>query len=162
MVPQRNRTDRISIYLSPIIYPIELYSICISISVLRDFKELAYMVVGSLKSKICGQQVGNSGRIFFLRFYLFIRDTHTYTQRQRHRQREKQAPCREPDVGLDPWSPGSDPGLKVVLNRWTTGAAPQVEFLCSSLEVDFFFFLWKLWSLLLRPVTDWAYPHYGG
>ena len=22
-------------------------------------------------------------------------------QRQRHRQREKQAPCREPDVGLD-------------------------------------------------------------
>ena len=23
-------------------------------------------------------------------------------ERQRHRQREKQAPCREPDVGLDP------------------------------------------------------------
>ena len=33
-------------------------------------------------------------------------------ERQRHRQREKQAPCREPDVGLDPRSPGSRPGLK--------------------------------------------------
>ena len=28
-------------------------------------------------------------------------------ERQRHRQREKQAPCGEPDVGLDPGSPGS-------------------------------------------------------
>ena len=33
-------------------------------------------------------------------------------ERQRHRQREKHAPCREPDVGLDPRSPGSRPGLK--------------------------------------------------
>ena len=30
--------------------------------------------------------------------------------RQRPRQREKQAPCREPDAGLDPGSPGSCPG----------------------------------------------------
>ena len=30
---------------------------------------------------------------------------------------EKQAPCREPDVGLDPGSPGSRPGLKVALNH---------------------------------------------
>ena len=37
---------------------------------------------------------------------------HTHTQRQRHRPREKQAPCRDPDVGLDPGSPGSGPGLK--------------------------------------------------
>ena len=28
-------------------------------------------------------------------------------ERQRHRRREKQAPCREPDVGLDPGTPGS-------------------------------------------------------
>ena len=28
-------------------------------------------------------------------------------ERQRHRQREKQIPCREPDVGLDPRTPGS-------------------------------------------------------
>ena len=34
------------------------------------------------------------------------------TKRERHRQREKQAPCREPDVGLDPRTPGSCPGPK--------------------------------------------------
>ena len=40
------------------------------------------------------------------------------TDRERERERErgrdigreKQAPCREPDVGLDPRSPGSGPG----------------------------------------------------
>ena len=37
--------------------------------------------------------------------------------RQRHKQREKRAPCREPDVGLDPGSPGSCPWLKVALNH---------------------------------------------
>ena len=39
-------------------------------------------------------------------------------ERQTHRQREKQAPCKgpEPDVGLDPGSPESHPGLKA-LNR---------------------------------------------
>ena len=31
---------------------------------------------------------------------------------QRHRQREKQDPCREPNVGLDPRTPGPCPGLK--------------------------------------------------
>ena len=36
-----------------------------------------------------------------------MRDTHT--ERQRHRQREKQAPHREPDTGLDPWSPCPGP-----------------------------------------------------
>ena len=47
-----------------------------------------------------------------------MRHTHTHThtererERQRYRQREKQAPCREPDVGLDPRTPGSCPGLK--------------------------------------------------
>ena len=38
------------------------------------------------------------------------------TERQRHRQREKQAPSRELDVGLNPGSPGSCPGLKAALN----------------------------------------------
>ena len=48
---------------------------------------------------------------------------------QRHRQREKQAPCREPDVGLDPGSPGSHPGLKAALNRCATRAAQELSFL---------------------------------
>ena len=34
------------------------------------------------------------------------------TQRQRHRQREKKAPCREPDVGLEPRTSRSRPGPK--------------------------------------------------
>ena len=35
-------------------------------------------------------------------------------ERERDRQKEKQAPCRKPNVGLDPRSPGSRPGLKAV------------------------------------------------
>ena len=50
---------------------------------------------------------------FYLRFiYLFIHEKHTEREKQRHRQREEQAPHREPDVGLDPGSLGSHPGLK--------------------------------------------------
>ena len=33
-------------------------------------------------------------------------------ERQRHSQREKQAPCQEPDVGLDPGTPRSCPPPK--------------------------------------------------
>ena len=36
----------------------------------------------------------------FKDFIYFIHERHR--ERQRHRQREKQAPCREPNVGLDP------------------------------------------------------------
>ena len=39
-------------------------------------------------------------------------DTERERERQRHRQREKKAPCREPDVGLDPETPGSLPEPK--------------------------------------------------
>ena len=38
-------------------------------------------------------------------------------ERERDRQREEQGPYREPDVGLDLGSPGSRPGLKVVLSH---------------------------------------------
>uniref|UniRef100_A0A8P0SXF4 Succinate dehydrogenase [ubiquinone] cytochrome b small subunit n=1 Tax=Canis lupus familiaris TaxID=9615 RepID=A0A8P0SXF4_CANLF len=51
---------------------------------------------------------------------------HSHWQRggvQRHRQREKQAPFREPDVGLHLGSPGSHPGLQAALNRGATRAA---------------------------------------
>ena len=33
-------------------------------------------------------------------------------ERQRHRQKKKQAPCGEPDAGLDPKTLGAHPGLK--------------------------------------------------
>ena len=42
--------------------------------------------------------------------YLFMRDTERKAE-------EKQAPRRESDVGFDPGSPGSRPGLKAALNR---------------------------------------------
>ena len=44
-----------------------------------------------------------------------MRDTES--ERHRHRHREKQAPCREPDMGFDPGSPGFRPRLKAGLNR---------------------------------------------
>ena len=39
-----------------------------------------------------------------------MRDTER--ERQKHRQRKKQAPCREPNAGLDLRTPGSHPGPK--------------------------------------------------
>ena len=63
---------------------------------------------------------------FFLRF-LFIherrRDRDRDRERQRHRQREKQVPCREPDVGLLPGTPGSRPDQRQMLNCWATQAS---------------------------------------
>ena len=47
---------------------------------------------------------------FFLKNYLFIHER--YRKRGRDRQREKQAPCREPDVELDPRTLGSQPEPK--------------------------------------------------
>ena len=50
-----------------------------------------------------------------------MRDTERERERQRHRQREKRLHAGslmwEPNVGLDPGSPGSGLGLKVELNR---------------------------------------------
>ena len=41
-----------------------------------------------------------------------MRDTQGEREGQKYRQSEKQAPCREPDVGLHPGTPGSCPGPK--------------------------------------------------
>ena len=43
-----------------------------------------------------------------------MKDTHREKERerQRHRQREKQASCREPNVGLNPGTPGTGPGQR--------------------------------------------------
>ena len=71
--------------------------------------------------------------MFVLRFYLFIHERHTQRKRQRHGQREKQAPRREPDMGLDPGSPESRPGLQAALNRCATGAA-QNHFILRDIE----------------------------
>ena len=41
-----------------------------------------------------------------------MRDTERERERQRHRQTEKQAPCREPNAGLDPKTPRITPRPK--------------------------------------------------
>ena len=46
-----------------------------------------------------------------------MRDQERDREAETHRQRGKQAPYREPDVGLNPGSPGSLHELKVALNR---------------------------------------------
>ena len=50
--------------------------------------------------------------VFFKKdFYVFTHERQRET-RQRHKKREKQSPHREPDVGLDPQTPGSSPEPK--------------------------------------------------
>ena len=71
-----------------------------------------------------------------------MRDTHRHRERQRHRQREKQAPCREPDLGLDPGSPGSGLGLKA-------GAKPLSHPGCPSIIGEFQLFCILANSLVL-------------
>ena len=44
-----------------------------------------------------------------------MRDTERGREAEKQ-ERKKQAPCKKPDMGLDPRSPGSHPGLKAALN----------------------------------------------
>ena len=74
--------------------------------------------------------------------------THTHTQRQRHRQREKQAPCREPDVGFDPGSPGSRPGPKAGAKPLRHPGIPTPMFLAAMATIA------KLWKEPRCPSTD--------
>ena len=59
---------------------------------------------------------------FFFKIYLFMieRERERERERQRHRRREKQAPCQEPDVGLDPGlhdRPRAEGGTKPLSHR---------------------------------------------
>ena len=47
-------------------------------------------------------------------------------ERQRHRQREKQAPYREPDVGLNPGTPGSRPEPKADAHLLSHPGVPKM------------------------------------
>ena len=55
-----------------------------------------------------------------------MRDTHT--ERERERQREKQAPCREPNVGLDPGTPGLHPWPKAGAKLLSHPGIPSSRF----------------------------------
>ena len=49
-------------------------------------------------------------------FYLFINERHTHTEAETSRGRGR-LPCKEPNGGFDPGSPGSHPGPKAALNH---------------------------------------------
>ena len=60
-------------------------------------------------------------------------------ERQRHRQRKKQAPCREPDMGLDPRFPVSHPGPKAGTKPLSHPGIPIIlEFLKKNLFIYLF------------------------
>ena len=67
-----------------------------------------------------------------------MRDTERERGRERHRQREKQAPCREPDVGLDPRTVGSRPEPKADAQLLSHPGVPEINILttldCKLLE----------------------------
>ena len=50
-----------------------------------------------------------------------------HRERQTHRQREKQAPYEEPDVGLDPRTPGLRPELKADAQPLSYPVFPKVS-----------------------------------
>ena len=60
-------------------------------------------------------------------FLSFIYSWETQREKQRHREREKQAPCRKPDVGLDPRTPRSCPEPKAELKRWATQVSHEKQ-----------------------------------
>ena len=55
------------------------------------------------------------------------REREAETQAEGEGEREKQAPCREPDVGLDPGSPGSCPEPKAGAKPLSHPGVPCVE-----------------------------------
>ena len=84
-----------------------------------------------------------------------MRDTHT--ERQRHRQREKQAPCREPNMGLDPRTPGTCPGLKAGAQLLSYPGVPsyvilkRIEIASTHLTKPWMLFTCVVWVLLPIP-----------
>ena len=55
-----------------------------------------------------------------------MRDTEKEAETQE--ERDKQAPCREPDVGLDPRTPGSCPGPKADAQLLSHPGVPPGKF----------------------------------
>ena len=62
----------------------------------------------------------------------------TKREAETHRQREKQAPCREPDVGLDARTPGSWPEPKADAQPLSHPGTPRDFFLNSEVKALLF------------------------
>ena len=73
----------------------------------------------------------------------------TERQRQRQRQREKQTPCREPNVGLNPPTPGSRPELKADAQLLSHPGVPKNRFLKNQNTPIGMLFLFPLFFFLI-------------
>ena len=133
MYPSRNILplyNHLYIYISLFLAPTDAYiGVCIQGSLMHfEFSHwIGFLVVCSTfthRNLPCSFYLF----LFFLKDFIYLFERERERQRQRYRQREKQAPCREPDVGLNPRSPGSYPWLKAVPNRWAIGAALPCSF----------------------------------
>ena len=71
---------------------------------------------------ICGGAKVVVENMDLFRFYIFIQTQ----RRQRHRQGKKQAPHREPDVGLDPGTPGLCPEPKADAQPLSHSGIPKI------------------------------------
>ena len=72
--------------------------------------------------------------LFFFKdfIYLFMRDTQKEREAETQAE-EKQAPCREPNVGLNPRTPGSHPGLKAGAKLLSHPGIPKLNFILANL-----------------------------
>ena len=98
----------------PMWHPVSIFS-DMKYNTKFDFSTLSNAAFVLLLIPLTGG-IGNNSSLLLLKkkdfIYLFMRDTKRGRGRDTHRQWEKQATCREPNVGLDPRSPGSHPGWK--------------------------------------------------
>ena len=87
-----------------------------------------------------------------------MRDTERERQRGRATGRRRSKLHAGPNVGLNPGSPGSRPGLKVTLNCWATWAALELHLKCfSNLLIKETDDVSKCYFLLF-PYTPSTYP----
>ena len=108
--------------------------------------------------------VCQSKRVMLLKmssFYLFLKilfiySWETHRKRQRHRQREKQAPCGEPDVGLDPRTLGSCPEPKADAQPLSHPGVPHYYFLTKNLIMVKYTY-YKV--TILTIFKCWVYSH---
>ena len=70
-----------------------------------------------------------------------MRETHREAETQA--EKEKQAPCREPDVGLNPRTPGSYPGPKADAQPLSHPGIPILVFYIFTIFLLFFTYVYK-------------------
>ena len=86
-----------------------------------------------------------------------MRDTLCLRERQRHRWREKQAPCREPDVRLDPRTPGSQLQPKAYTQPLSHPGSPK-DALKTLLGFNKYIFFFNKVSEIYMPSSQTGNP----